>query len=605
MNNSTKHDVSVEKSTTSNRIGVRFAMLHIPLAGALSVIMGCLPSTPPSVAQIFSPSPGFFFPQATGDVSANGLTGAVCYTTDGSFPSYNGGTCSGGTTKTYAGNIELACEAGETGTAQKTATIVYAFNGAQTSSAASYSLLCSVASNVKVFSVLGAGTISGQYPGNISVTGSAALNTDTGVLNFNFTTTSDTGYTNITSEESGTIEGVWGEPVMTSPVGVTSTSTCTDSGLAPGCGSVPLDTPRDMGITDASKPIDFDLSLGGETTFSIYVARLPPEIPPIAEWADTYIDYTLTTTIVGAGSETTWYRDADGDGHGDLDVTTDDVLKPNGYVANTTDCDDDDGSRYPGNPEVCDLVDNDCDGVVPAGEADNDADHFLACDGFVSSSDASVLGGSDCNDAVAGINPGVTETADLVDQDCDGEVDNGFKYIFVTSERTDGRLSFYDTNAGPDQDSPGLEGADEFCQTYADGLTSVVPTGTYKAWLSSPTLSGSIVNAVDRMSDIGLPYVNVDGSQIAANLSDLLSSNNVITFHESKTPVDADSNPQIWTGTSSAGLLKQYNKHCNAWTNNASTPVEGSTGFSGFPIYWTYWAFQGCDQEYFLYCVQQ
>ncbi len=609
MNNSTKHDISDDKSITSNRVGVRFAMLHIPLAGALSVTMGCLPPTPPSAAQIFSPSPGFFFQQTTGDVGVNGLMGAVCYTTDGSFPSYNAGTCSGGTTETYAGNIELACEAGETGAAQKTATIVYVFNGVETSSAASYSILCPVASNVTVFSVLGTGTISGQYPGNISVTGSAALNTDTGVLNFNFSTTSITAFTNITSEESGAIEGAWGEPLIASPLGTITVGKCTNNGgLANACDYVVLDTPSDMGITLASDPIDFDLSAAGVTEFSIFVARVPPAIPVAA---DTAINYTLTT--LGAGSESTWYQDSDGDGYGDVTLPLDDVIQPNGYVADATDCDDDDASRFPGNPEVCDGVDNDCDSIVPAGEADDDADNYLVCAGFVSSSDDSVLGGDDCNDDVTtggNINPGITETADLVDEDCDGEVDNGFKYIFVSSGTTTGNLAHYDTGARPDQGSPGLDGADEFCQKHADGVyadvygASIVPSGTYKAWLSDPT-----AHAVNRMSNTGLPYVNMVGNEIAADRNALVDMTHLaapIGHYETGTVVTQP--PQAWTGTTQKGLLfgLPNDRHCNGWTDGSSAGLA-LAGWPGYlNTYWTYWAERTCDfAGVSLYCVQQ
>ncbi len=59
-----------------------------------------------------------------------------------------------------------------------------------------------------------------------------------------------------------------------------------------------------------------------------------------------------------------WYADADGDGHGGalLGVSCED---PSGSVGSADDCDDANGSVFPGAGEVCDDgVDNDCDGFM-------------------------------------------------------------------------------------------------------------------------------------------------------------------------------------------------------------------------------------------------
>jgi hypothetical protein len=73
------------------------------------------------------------------------------------------------------------------------------------------------------------------------------------------------------------------------------------------------------------------------------------------------------------------------------------------------DCDDNDATRFPGNPEICDGVDNDCDGSLPYEEADADADGVMICE-------------SDCDDNAAYNFPGNTEICDGLDNDCDGEL---------------------------------------------------------------------------------------------------------------------------------------------------------------------------------------
>ena len=67
----------------------------------------------------------------------------------------------------------------------------------------------------------------------------------------------------------------------------------------------------------------------------------------------------------------TWYADADADTYGDStdadgDGTADNMVmsctQPSGYVENTDDCDDTEPLAWTGAAEVCDGVDNDCDG---------------------------------------------------------------------------------------------------------------------------------------------------------------------------------------------------------------------------------------------------
>ena len=84
-----------------------------------------------------------------------------------------------------------------------------------------------------------------------------------------------------------------------------------------------------------------------------------------------------------------------------------------GWTTGDGDCNDAHADVYPGADELCDGHDNDCDGIVPPEEVDNDHDGYDEC------------GGNDCDDADHRISPVAFETCDGVDNDCDGEVDEG------------------------------------------------------------------------------------------------------------------------------------------------------------------------------------
>lgn len=104
----------------------------------------------------------------------------------------------------------------------------------------------------------------------------------------------------------------------------------------------------------------------------------------VVNWPSGHVDTIpnppINQTIhVTEGCPESFFADADGDGYGDPDVSMTGCLVPEGYVADNTDCDDDNATNFPNNVEVCDGADNDCDG-----EADEDVPD---CDAGSSSGD--------------------------------------------------------------------------------------------------------------------------------------------------------------------------------------------------------------------------
>lgn len=135
-----------------------------------------------------------------------------------------------------------------------------------------------------------------------------------------------------------------------------------------------------------------------------------------------------------AADADTWYVDADSDGYGWVSTTTTSCAQPSGYVADATDCDDTNGALNPGEPEICDTLDNDCDGSTDESDATDATTWYLDSDtdGYGRSSTSTlscsapsgyVALDTDCDDADISINPAATEYCDAVDNDCDGEID--------------------------------------------------------------------------------------------------------------------------------------------------------------------------------------
>ncbi len=128
----------------------------------------------------------------------------------------------------------------------------------------------------------------------------------------------------------------------------------------------------------------------------------------------------------------TSYLDADGDGYGTADGSTEECSVPPGYSLVADDCDDNDETVYPGASETCDGKDNDCDGLVDEdldwvtyhadGDLDGHGDPETSAEGCAPPP-GFVASGDDCDDTNPVVYPGADELCDGVDNDCDGEVD--------------------------------------------------------------------------------------------------------------------------------------------------------------------------------------
>ncbi len=148
-------------------------------------------------------------------------------------------------------------------------------------------------------------------------------------------------------------------------------------------------------------------------------------------------------------------RDNDCNGEPSGDEVDDDG---DGQTECDGDCDDEDEQNFDGNPEQCDGQDNDCDGAPSPLETDDDGDGQTECLG-------------DCDDADPANFPFNPEVCDGQDNDCDEVAD--FDDAGEVDADGDGALSCADCD---DADAANFPGGGEVCDG-ADNDCDGVPGG--------------------------------------------------------------------------------------------------------------------------------
>ena len=160
-----------------------------------------------------------------------------------------------------------------------------------------------------------------------------------------------------------------------------------------------------------------------------------PDIFPGAEEICDYVDNNCDGSVDELGL-TLWFPDVDGDGYGVEAGGQDDCSPGEGWSPTPGDCQDSDAAINPDADEVCDGMDNDCDGSIDIDAIDAltwyedvDQDGYgapetesLACEPPTENSTAE---SGDCDDTTPLVFPGGEEFCDGLDNDCDGEIDVG------------------------------------------------------------------------------------------------------------------------------------------------------------------------------------
>ncbi|MDX1912856.1 MAG: MopE-related protein [Saprospiraceae bacterium] len=281
----------------------------------------------------------------------------------------------------------------------------------------------------------------------------------------------------------------------------------------------------------------------------------------------------------------TFYPDVDGDGFGDANAPLDTCLPtaPVGYVTNNQDCFDFDAGIYPGAQEVCDGLDNNCNGLADDGlpihifYQDNDGDGYGNPNSTLPSCSSDPIKGfvnndQDCDDNNAAIYPGAAEVCDELDNDCNGFADDGLEIFTYFADADGDGQGDADVQATTCLQIPpaGFVGNDIDC----DDSNAAIYSGATE-------ICDAIDNDCDLQIDEGLPnnfyYVDADGDGFGDSALPIATCFDTIPIGYVANSLDCDdSNALVNPDGLEGGVPDSLDNDCNGLVDDivgVSQPV--------------------------------
>ena len=274
------------------------------------------------------------------------------------------------------------------------------------------------------------------------------------------------------------------------------------------------------------------------SAFGVYAQRFLLATPEVCDGLDNDRDGTIDDGVM-----TTFFVDADGDGHGDPSSAAEACIAPSSAVLVGEDADDADATVYPGAPELDDGKDNDQDGEVDDG-LDADGDGYTP-----------VFGG-DFDDADVTSYPGAPELDDGRDNDGDAAIDEGL------DADGDGYTPVFGRDAD-DADPTVYPGAPELC----DGKDNDQDGAADEGWVDSD--GDGAMNCVDEDDDgDGIPDAR-DPDVVAALITALPASSIVNKGAVSATTARLDAVESAIASGSTSTSIKQL-EAIRMWVDGCS-----------------------------------
>lgn len=245
-----------------------------------------------------------------------------------------------------------------------------------------------------------------------------------------------------------------------------------------------------------------------------------------------------------------YFLDADGDGFGD--VATDSIACniPIGYVVDSTDCNDLNPDIHPAIFDLCNNIDDNCNGLFDEDATfttyyfDADSDLFGAA-GTDSISCSIVVGyvenNLDCNDADATVNPLATESCNGVDDNCNTLIDDDLPmYIFFADADGD---TFGNPDAAIDTCAESVFGYVINNLDCNDTLATIYPGAAENCNYLDDDCNGLVDDNVTFIYS----FADADGDNFGNNLIDSTSCELPAGYVLDNTDCD-DTNPDIYPG---------------------------------------------------------
>ena len=167
-------------------------------------------------------------------------------------------------------------------------------------------------------------------------------------------------------------------------------------------------------------------------------AEISPDADEVCDGVDNDCDGLIDDADTSRIGADVWYLDHDEDGYGDTTYQLEKCTQPSGYVSNFADCNDRDAQISPDATEICDDIDNNCNGTTDDDDSnvdlttgsvwylDNDNDGYGDADSTIEACAAPtsyVDDATDCDDLDSDIAPDATEICDAIDNNCDSIID--------------------------------------------------------------------------------------------------------------------------------------------------------------------------------------